>query len=203
MNTKNSSSKVVLARPLDKPIVLVGLMGAGKTTIGRRLAARLNIRFIDTDAEIEAAAGCSVTEIFEKFGEKEFRDGERRVIQRLLTAEPQVLATGGGAFVDPETRANIKSAAYSIWLNAEISLLVERVGRRDTRPLLKKGNPSNILNKLLTERGPLYAEADLIVESGIGPHEEVVDNIIKALNSYRETAIEQIFTAATEIKNVP
>jgi shikimate kinase len=185
MTSKKRKSAIALAQPLDKPIVLVGLMGAGKTTIGKRLAARLGIRFVDTDSEIEAAAGHTVTEIFEKFGEAEFRSGERRVIARLLTSEPQVLATGGGAFLDSETRGNIKQAAYSIWLNADIDLLVERVQRRNTRPLLKKGDPREILNRLLAERGPIYAEADLSVNSDSGPHENVVDHIIKALNDYR------------------
>jgi shikimate kinase len=185
MTSKKPKAKIALARPLDKPIVLVGLMGAGKTTIGKRLASRLNINFVDTDAEIEAAAGHTVSEIFEKYGEKEFRSGERRVIARLLTREPQVLATGGGAFIDPETRANVKAGAYSIWLNADIDLLVERVNRRDTRPLLKTGEPAEILARLFTERSPLYGEADMMIKSDTGPHENVVDNIIIALNNYR------------------
>lgn len=188
MTRKKSKSQIVLDRPLDKPIVLVGLMGAGKTTIGKRLAARLDVAFVDTDAEIETAAGQTIAEIFEKYGEKEFRSGERRVIARLLTAEPRVLATGGGAFIDPETRANVKAGSYSIWLNAKIDLLVERVNRRDTRPLLKTGAPEQILVRLLAERGPLYAEADLMIESDSGPHENVVDNIIEALNNFRDAA---------------
>lgn len=197
MTSKTPKSKIVLARPLDKPIVLVGLMGAGKTTIGKRLAARLKVAFVDTDAEIEAAAGHTVAEIFEKYGETEFRAGERRVIARLLTKEPQVLATGGGAFIDPETRANVKAAAYSIWLNARIDLLVERVNRRDTRPLLRTGEPAEILARLLAERSPLYAEADLMVESDAGPHDNVVDHIIEALNDYR-AAKDKPLPASTE-----
>lgn len=198
MTSKKLKSKIVLSEPLDKPIVLVGLMGAGKTTIGKRLAARLKVNFVDTDAEIEVAAGHTVAEIFEKYGEKEFRDGERRVIARLLTSEPQVLATGGGAFIDPETRANVKAGAYSIWLNAGLDLLVDRVGRRNTRPLLKTGEPRQILDRLLAERGPIYAEADLMIESDSGPHENVVDNIIEALNKYRATPAKPFHSSATE-----
>lgn len=199
MSKKKSKSKIVLDSPLDKPIVLVGLMGAGKTTVGRRLASRLHVAFLDTDAEIEAAADHTIAEIFEKFGEKEFRDGERRVIARLLNEEPKVLATGGGAFIDPETRAHVKQLAYSIWLKADVKLLVERVSRRDTRPLLKKGDPAEILYRLSNERSPLYAEADLIVESDIGPHDNVVDSIIKALNDYRNKLGGTSHAEATEL----
>ena len=171
------------APTLDKPVVLVGLMGAGKTTVGRRLAAQLGLGFVDADAEIEAAAGRSINEIFEDFGEAEFRKGERRVITRLLKGKPLVLATGGGAFMDPKTRARIKDIGISVWLKADVPLLVERVRRRNTRPLLKKGNPKDILTKLAAERYPVYAEADITVESGNGPHDDVVKDIILALSA--------------------
>lgn len=176
---------------LSKPLVLVGLMGAGKTTVGRRLAARLGLPFVDADAEIEAAAGRSISEIFEDFGEAEFRKGERRVITRLLRSRPLVLATGGGAFMDPKTRARIKDIGISIWLKADIPLLVERVGRRNTRPLLKTGDPREILNKLAAERYPVYAEADITVESGGGPHDEVVEAILAVLRDRFPAAPDQ------------
>jgi len=166
-----------------KTIVLVGLMGVGKTTVGRRLAKRLNLDFVDSDHEIEKAAGMSVADIFESFGEEDFRSGERRVIARLLDGEPQVVATGGGAFINGETRQLIKKSGLSVWLDADINVLVERTGRRDTRPLLKEGNPEEILRKLSLERAPIYAEADLAIKSNIGPHEKVVDHIVKALKA--------------------
>lgn len=185
---KNAVAK--LAQPLTKPVVLVGLMGAGKTTIGRRLAAKLGVPFVDSDAEIEAAAGRSIPEIFEDFGEAEFRAGERKVIARLLHKGPMVLATGGGAFMDPKTRARVRTAAISVWLKADIPLLVERVGRRDTRPLLRTGDPAQVLERLAEERYPFYAEAHITVESGAGPHENVVDIIICALNDLATQPIE-------------
>ncbi len=166
---------------IHKTIVLVGLMGVGKTTVGRRLARRLGLSFCDSDHEIEKAAGMSVSEIFEQFGEGDFRSGERRVIARLLEGKPQVIATGGGAFVNKETQALIKEKGLSIWLDADIETLVERTGRRDTRPLLKAGNPDEILSKLAAERAPHYACADIKIMSGAGPHEHVVAKIIEAL----------------------
>ncbi|HEY8351471.1 MAG TPA: shikimate kinase [Sphingomonadales bacterium] len=181
-DTKHPDAR--LARPLDRPIVLVGLMGAGKTTIGRRLAARLGVPFVDSDAEIETAAGRTIREIFEDFGEAEFRAGERKVIARLLEEGPMVLATGGGAFMDPDTRARVREAGISVWLKADIPLLVERVGRRDTRPLLRQGDPAEVLERLAAQRYPFYAEADITVESGAGPHENVVDEIVRALNDF-------------------
>lgn len=186
MSSKVSHGKSGPSQPLrlDRPLVLVGLMGAGKTTVGRRLAARLKVPFVDADAEIEAAAGRTIAEIFEDFGEAEFRKGERDVIARLLKSGPLVLATGGGAFVDPETRARVKELGLSIWLKAPIPLLVERVKRRDTRPLLRNGDPAVILTKLAEARYPAYAEADIVVESGGGPHEAVVDSIINALKAH-------------------
>lgn len=167
--------------PVDRPVVLVGLMGAGKTTVGRRLAARLGLPFVDADAEIEKAAGRSISEIFEDFGEKEFRKGERRVIARLLRGKPIVLATGGGAYMDPKTRDRIRRLAISVWLKADVKLLAKRTAKRDTRPLLRTGDPLKILEKLAAERYPVYAEADVTVESGGGPHEQVVARILDAL----------------------
>lgn len=166
---------------IDRPVALVGMMGAGKSTVGRRLAARLDLPFVDADHEIEVAAGRSVSEIFEEFGEAAFRDGERRVFKRLVSAGPCVLATGGGAFLDPEIRSLLSQYCVSVWLNASLDTLVERTSRKNTRPLLRGGDPREILAKLLAERGPVYAEADIQIESGVGPHQEVVDNILDAL----------------------
>ena len=146
---------------LNKTVALVGMMGAGKSSIGRRLAARLSTPFRDADGEIETAAGCSVSEIFERYGEAAFRDGERRVIARLLGEPPHVLATGGGAFMDPETRARLKEKAVSVWIKAPVELLLQRVQRRDTRPLLRNGDPKETLMRLLAQREPVYAEADI------------------------------------------
>ncbi|HEX7726314.1 MAG TPA: shikimate kinase [Rhizomicrobium sp.] len=162
-------------------VALVGMMGAGKSSLGRRLAARLGVEFRDADAEIEQAAGCSINEIFARFGEAAFRDGERKVIARLLGLSPHVLATGGGAFADDETRARIKSDAVSVWIKVPLSVLVERVGRRDTRPMLKDGDPAEIMARLLKEREPLYALADLTVNSEDGPHQMAVERIIAML----------------------
>ena len=157
---------------LEKSVVLVGLMGAGKTSVGRRLASRLGVSFVDADAEIETAAGRTITEIFETHGEAAFRDGERRVIARLLNDQPGVLGTGGGAFLDPETRAKVAEKGISIWLRADLDVLTARCARRNNRPLLWQGDPREILG---------YAEADIVVDSVNGPHEAVVDKIIKAL----------------------
>ena len=168
-------------------IVLVGLMGAGKSAIGRRLANRLGLPFVDADSEIERAAGCSITDIFEMHGEAAFRDGERRVIARLLARPPHVLATGGGAFMDSETRAAVRATGISIWLKADIDLLVSRVSRRSDRPLLAGGDPREILERLIAERHPVYAEADIIVESRDGPHEETVQTVLNALGAHVET----------------
>lgn len=171
------------ARLLTVPrsIVLVGLMGAGKSAIGRRLAHRLNLPFIDADREIERAAGCTINEIFERFGEVSFRDGERRVILRLLGEPVHVLATGGGAFMDPEIRAAIKMHGLSVWLKAELDVLARRVSRRSDRPLLKGGDARAILEQLMAARYPVYAEADLTVESSDGPPDATVDRVIEAL----------------------
>lgn len=168
---------------LSRTVALVGMMGAGKSSIGRRLAARMDVPFRDADAEIEMAAGCSVADIFERLGEAEFRNGERRVILRLLKEPPHVLATGGGAPLNEETRAQIASRAYSIWLRAPIDLLLTRVERRDTRPLLRNGDPRETLERLLQEREPVYAQANLVVDAEDGPHHAIVNRIVKALKS--------------------
>jgi shikimate kinase len=157
------------------------MMGAGKSSIGRRLAARLDVPFRDADREIEAAAGCSIPEIFARFGEPDFRDGERRVILRLLKEAPHVLATGGGALLDVETRAQIAKETFSIWLRAPLELLLARVERRDTRPLLSECNPRETLERLLREREPLYAQANLAIDADDGPHHVAVERIVKAL----------------------
>ena len=157
-------------------------MGAGKSSIGKRLAQRLHVPFLDADTEIENAAGCTIEEIFERHGETAFRDGERKVIARLLEEhQPHVLATGGGAYMDPETRANIKAHGISIWLRADVDVLVRRVKKRNNRPLLKKGDPREILERLIAIRYPVYAEADIAVESLDGPHDQVVDAILAKL----------------------
>jgi shikimate kinase len=166
---------------IKQPIVLVGLMGAGKTTIGRRLAQLLDIPFVDSDQEIVEAAGCSISDIFELYGEDVFRDLEKRVMKRLLNQGACVIATGGGAFIQPTIRENIQEKSISVWLNAELDVLVDRVSRRDTRPLLKTGDKQTIMKRLMEERYPIYAEAHLNIDSNVGPHEEVVDKIVDAL----------------------
>ncbi len=166
---------------LKRTVALVGMMGAGKSSLGRRLATRLGVEFRDADGEIEQAAGCSINEIFARFGEPAFRDGERKVIARLLTQPPHVLATGGGAFADDDTRARIKADAVSVWINVPLEVLVNRVGRRDTRPMLKNGDPAEIMARLYREREPLYAEADLKVNSEDGPHQASVERIVDML----------------------
>ncbi|MEM9685118.1 MAG: shikimate kinase [Pseudomonadota bacterium] len=165
-------------------IVMVGIMGAGKSAVGRRLAERLGLPFVDADTEIEAAAGCSIEDIFERFGEGAFREGERRVVARLLGGAPKVLATGGGAFMDPETRAHIKEAGISVWLTADIDVLFERVMRRSGRPLLKQDDPRGVLERLLIERSPIYAEADIVVASEVGPISRTVDKVEHAVRAH-------------------
>jgi shikimate kinase len=164
-----------------RSIVLIGLMGAGKTAVGRRLANWLDLPFTDADSEIEEAAGQTITEIFAEHGEAYFREGERKVIARLLEGGPQVLATGGGAYMNPETRAAIKARGVSIWLKTDLSVLLKRVGRRDHRPLLAVGDPEAVMKKLMAERGPIYAEADIIVESRDVPHDVIVSAVADAL----------------------
>lgn len=164
-----------------RTIVLVGLMGVGKTTIGKRLAQRLNLPFVDADHEIEEAAGLTVSEIFARFGEAEFRDGERRVIARLIDGRPKVVATGGGAFMNDATRALILKEANAVWIDADIDMLAERVGRRDNRPLLAGKDPKKVLADLAAVRNPIYALAPIHVRSRQGPHDMTVDSILKAL----------------------
>jgi shikimate kinase len=173
-----------LARRLNKTIVLVGLMGAGKSCVGKRLAACLGLPFVDADREIEAAAGgCSISDIFAIHGEKVFRDGERRVIQRLLGNPMHVLATGGGAFMDPATRALVKDKTLSIWLKAELEQLLKRIGRRNDRPLLQNVDPREKLAELIAVRYPVYAEADLTVESADGPPDMTVQRVLRAIEA--------------------
>jgi len=173
-----------LAARIDRPLVLVGMMGVGKSTIGKKLAHLLELPFRDADDEIEQAAQLSVSEIFERFGEAHFRDGERRVIARLLDGGPAVVATGGGAFVQPETRALIHAKGIAIWLDSDVATLVDRVGRKDTRPLLRGGDPKEIVSRLKAEREAAYAEAPIKVMSDTGPHGEAVNRILKALSEW-------------------
>ena len=156
-------------------------MGCGKSSLGRRLANRLEMRFVDADSAIEEAAGATIPEIFEQHGEAFFRDGERRVIQRLIGDDPMVLATGGGAFVDPETRKAIKAQALPVWIKADLDLLVKRTSKRNNRPLLKKGDPREILADLVHKRHPFYGEAKVTVESVDGPHERTLTKLLRAI----------------------
>ncbi len=169
-----------------RTIVLVGLMGAGKTSVGKRLAAELNMPFCDGDDEIERAAGLTIPEIFELYGEQRFREGERRVMERLLAGPPHVLATGGGAFMDEGTRAAIRKHGVSVWLKADIDVLAKRVGRKDTRPLLSGQDPREVLTRLAAIREPVYALADLTIESGDRPHAATVAAIIEGLTALAE-----------------
>ena len=164
-----------------KPIVLVGLMGVGKSTVGRRLAGRLGLPFVDADEEIEAAAKMTISEMFARFGEPSFRDGERRVIRRLIDGSPKVIATGGGAFLQPDTRALILTQAVAIWLRADPQVLAERVRRRDTRPLLRGRDALEVLSDLARVRDPVYAEAPIHIASQRAPHEATVSAILKAM----------------------
>lgn len=164
-----------------RPIVLVGLMGVGKSTVGRRLAARLGLPFVDADEEIEAAAGMSIAEIFEKYGEPYFRDGERRVLARLIDGSPKVIATGGGAFINEQTRALILADNVAIWLQAAPEVLAERVKRRDTRPLLRNRDAREVLLELAAKRDPVYALAPIHVVSQKAPHEATVSAILRAI----------------------
>jgi len=172
--------------PADRTIVLVGMMGAGKSAVGRQLAKRLGLRFVDADEEIERAADLTVAEIFNQYGEDYFRAGERRVIARLVDEGPCVLATGGGAFIDPETRTLLKHQTLSVWLNAEFDVLWERVAKRSHRPLLKTEDPQGTLRRLMEERYPVYAEADLTVLSDRAPKEQTVRRVLAAIAAYCE-----------------
>jgi shikimate kinase len=171
----------VLANLDKRALVLVGLMGCGKTSVGRRLASALSLRFVDADEEIERSANKSVAEIFADHGEQSFRDGERRVIERLLKEGPLVLATGGGAYMNATTRENIKAHGISVWLKADLHVLMKRVMRRDNRPLLKTTDPEGTMRRLMAERYPVYASADMTVESREVPHDEMVGFILKSL----------------------
>jgi shikimate kinase len=172
---------------------MVGMMGAGKSSVGRRLASRLGMAFADADSEIEQAANASIPEIFEVHGEAYFRDGERRVIQRLLDGAPKVLATGGGAFVQPDTRDAIHRNAISIWLKADRDLLLSRVKRRGNRPLLKSGDTGETIDRLLAERDPIYAEANIHIQSRDVAHDAVIDDILTALADYLGSeAVEEV-----------
>ena len=172
---------------LTRPVVLVGLMGAGKTTVGRRLASRLKVPFFDADQEIETSANMRIADIFEIYGEQAFRDGERKVIERLLSEGPHVLATGGGAFMNERTRRLVLARSTSVWLRADLDLLVKRTALRDTRPLLRQGNRKEILGRLLAERGPIYALADIAIDSVEGPHNRTTDRVLRALAAREET----------------
>jgi shikimate kinase len=173
--------QVLIERLGDRPLVLVGMMGAGKTTVGRKLASQLGFAFVDSDAEVEKAAGMPITELFAMHGEAEFRAGEARVMARILKEPHTVVATGGGILLNPETRRLVKETAVSVWLKADADLLFARVSRRDTRPLLKTDNPRATLEKLIAERAPFYAGADITVNSSDVPHEQIADTIIADL----------------------
>ena len=176
-----SAPGALRARLGARSIVLVGMPGSGKTSIGRRLAQYLGVEFVDADQEIEAAAGMSIPDIFSQHGEPYFRAGEARVIARLLDKGPQVVATGGGAFASPDTRALVRARALSIWLKADVDLLLRRVKRKNDRPLLRVADPEAVLKRLLAEREAVYAEADITVTSLDVPHEAVVEALVKAL----------------------
>jgi len=182
--TREMRRDELLARLGGRPIVLIGMMGAGKTTVGRRLAARLGRHFLDSDEEVEKAANMTIPDIFATHGEADFRAGEARVIARLLRDENIVLGTGGGAFINPGTRELIKAGAVSVWIKAEIDLLFARVSRRANRPLLKTTNPRATLEALIAARYPIYAEADVTVASADVPQDQVADTIVEALMAY-------------------
>lgn len=172
---------------ITRPIVLIGLMGAGKSTVGRRLAKRLSVPFIDSDDEIKKAAGCSIEDIFELYGEAEFRAGEKRVMERLLDEGPMVLATGGGAFMNSDVRTKILGDATSVWLKASLDALVERTSRRGGRPLLQTGDPRKTLEKLTNERYPIYEQANIHIDTDNESHDSAVDMIVEALKDQDNT----------------
>lgn len=175
-----------LGKRLDRPVVLVGLMGVGKSTVGRRLAKRLGVPFVDSDSAIEDAAGLSAAEVFERFGEADFRDGERRLVARLVDGATRVIATGGGAYIDPRTRQLLNQRAITVWLDAPVEILAERTGRRDTRAQLRNGNRKEVLERLATERRQCYQQAHIHVKSGSGAHKDVVEAIVRALEVHLE-----------------
>lgn len=169
---------------ISRPIVLIGLMGAGKSTVGRRLAKRLGLKFIDSDDEIEKAAGCTIEDIFEMYGEAEFRTGEKRVMERLLDEGPMVLATGGGAFMNGDIRDKVLRQGVAVWLKAGLDALFERTSRRGGRPLLRTADPKTTLKRLIDERYPVYAEAPIIIDTDSETLESTVDKILAALDGY-------------------
>ena len=188
-NAALSSAEVArIAGRIDRPVVLVGMMGVGKTTVGRKLAQMVDLPFIDADEEIERAAQMSIPEIFAQYGEAYFRSGERRVIARLVglggKEDRKVLATGGGAFVDAETRGLILERAISIWLDSDVDTLMDRVGRKDNRPLLRQGNPREILTRLRNERRPFYEQAAIHITSGNQPHHVTTHKILRAIDAW-------------------
>jgi shikimate kinase len=184
----NNVEKNPAKQGIPRTLVLVGLMGAGKTCIGRELSNRFGLPFVDADTEIEAAAGCSIEDIFKLYGEAEFRAGERRVIARLLENPIHVLATGGGAFMDADTREKIQEKGISIWLRASLDLLLSRVSRRGNRPLLSNGNQREILQRLMAERYPVYEKADIVVDSGREPPEATAEKVLEELRNYTGSA---------------
>ncbi|MCA8888421.1 MAG: shikimate kinase [Parvularculaceae bacterium] len=171
---------------IHRTIALIGMMGAGKTTIGRRLARALNMPFKDADAEIERAAGMAVGELFERHGEESFRKGEAQVIERLLSGPPIVLATGGGAITHPQTRRLLKERALTVWLRADLDTLARRATRRPTRPLLQTDDPRSVIEKLLKDREPFYSAADIVIESQPGPHSRTVDEVLAQIRLHTE-----------------
>jgi len=187
---ENGSAPAILARLGDRSIVLIGMMGVGKSSIGRRLGSRLGVPFVDADTEIERAAGMSIADIFARHGEAAFRSGEARVIARLLNGGPQVLATGGGAVMNEATRALIKEGGVSIWLSAELDLLLRRISKRKAeRPMLQTDDPAATLRDLLTTREPIYAQADITVQSRDVPHDAIVSEIIEALIAFLSASL--------------
>jgi shikimate kinase len=184
-STGHGPLPAILSHLGERSIVLIGMMGVGKSSIGRRLGARLGIPFVDADAEIEKAAGMSIADIFARHGEAAFRSGEARVIARLLNGGPQVLATGGGAVMDAATRALIKERGVSIWLSAELDVLMRRISKRKVeRPMLRTDDPAATLRELLATREPIYAQADITVQSRDVPHDAIVTEMIEALTSF-------------------
>ncbi|MBU6267318.1 MAG: shikimate kinase [Sphingomonadales bacterium] len=188
----DAATAAALARRLDRPVVLVGMMGVGKSSVGRRLAVALGVPFVDADDAIEEAAQMSIPDIFAQYGEGYFRDGERRVIARLLGSElpagtvppVSVIATGGGAFVNPETRALILDRAVAVWLDAELDTLVERTARKNNRPLLQQGNPRETLARLRADRAPAYAQAHVHVISHNGPHHRTMSQVLRSIGAW-------------------
>lgn len=183
MAKRSTSKDLEAAKALlrGRPIVLVGLMGAGKTSIGRRLAEKMGLAFVDADHEIEAAAGKTIADIFAEHGEAYFRDGERKVIARLMENGEQILATGGGAYMNPETRARIREGGICVWLKADLDLLMKRVMKRNDRPLLRTADPEAVMRRLIEDRYPVYAEADVTVECRDVQHAQMVNDVLRAL----------------------